>query len=138
MDSTIQFISVSDDSGEAVEDKNTRFESLRQEIRQWKKLLDESKVPKNAGADNDLIQNIATDYEKYLTADQLQYVRSAVDYKKWLHESTEFRKHVAYYLSMRKYNNMLRADFEQDVRAQVEAVAADEFMEHFALNQCPL
>lgn len=117
--------------------RERQLEGLRNEIVQWKKLLTDSKEPKNSGG-NDSIENIFKDYEKILSAEQLQYIRSAVDYEKWLTESNEFRKQIAYYLSKRQFIEVLRADFEEDVQARIEAVAIKDYVDNFDVNQFPL
>lgn len=117
--------------------RERQLEGLRNEIVQWKKLLTDSKEPKNSGG-NDSIENIFKDYEKILSAEQLQYIRSAVDYEKWLTESNEFRKQIAYYLSKRQCIDVLRADFEEDVQARIEAVAIKDYVDNFDVNQFPL
>lgn len=112
------------------------MESLKNEIRQWKKLLDESKAPPTFS--NNFCENISSEYEKILTDEQLQYIRSAVDYNKWLTESNEFRKKFTYFMSKRKLCSMLNTDFEKDVMARIEAVATSEYVDNFALNCIPL
>lgn len=119
--------------------KERQLEGLRNEIVQWKKLLTDSKEPKSGdGSGNDSLQNIFKDYEKVLSAEQLQYIRSAVDYEKWLAESNEFRKQIAYYLSKRQLIDILRADFEEDAKVRIEAVATTDYVNHFDVNQYPL
>lgn len=128
--------------------KERHLECLRSEIVQWKKLLNDSNETigsstssggnGSSSTGNDTIQNIFKDYEKILTGEQLQYIRSAVDYKKWLAESNEFRKHIAYYTSKRKYNNMLCTDYEENALNRIEAVATSDYVDNFVLNHYPL
>lgn len=144
-----------DDEADVDEENDKRkekyLENLRNEIVEWKKLLTESRelgVSSGSGSSgsscgsigsgNDLSQDILKDYEKILSAEQLQYVRSAVDYNKWLSESNEFRKRIAYYLAKRKYNNMLATDFDEEVLSRIEAVAARDYAENFAFHHLPL
>lgn len=145
----------SDDEADVDEESDKRkekyLENLRNEIIEWKKLLTESRElggsngsggsggsSSSIGCENDLSQDVLKDYERILSAEQLQYVRSAVDYNKWLSESNEFRKRIAYYLAKRKYSNMLATDFEEEVLSRIEAVAARDYAENFALHHLPL
>lgn len=136
-DSTNNYISDDDIDVDEENDRQRHLEGLRKEIVQWKKLLTDSKEQKSEGA-SDSVQNIFKDFEKILTGEQLQYIRSAVDYKKWLAESNEFRKQIAYYLSKRQYIDILRADFEEDVLARTEAVATRDYADNFGVNQYPV
>lgn len=138
-DSTNKFIS--DDEVDLDEENENRkeehLESLRNEIVQWKKLLTDSKELSSADG-HEMLEDFHKEYEKILTAEQGQYIRSAVDYKKWLAESSEFRKQIAYYLSKRKHSNAVHADFEDDALARIDAVATADFVNNFALHHYPL
>lgn len=134
--------SISDDEIDLDEEnehrKEEHLESLRNEIVQWKKLLTDSKEMSSAAGGHDMLEDIHKEFEKILTAEQGQYIRSAVDYKKWLTESSEFRQQIAYYLSKRKHSNAVRVDFEDDALARIEAVATADFVNNFALHHYPL
>lgn len=133
------YIFVTDDEVDADEEHNERkgkhLESLRKEISEWKKLV--ASTPELSGSrTTESVQDIFKNFERILTEEQLHYIRSAVDYNKWLTESNEFRKRIAYYLEKRKYNSMSN-DAEEDILNRIEAAATTDFVDHFAFSHLP-